>query len=81
MNELRPTWPMLWPLPLMMTLSLLSGCVTTSGPCSAIPLIEYDNAFKDKLASEIFSAGPTVRRFTRESIQLRDAVRACKGAK
>jgi hypothetical protein len=62
----------------MMT-SCISACSTPIGNCSALTLVEYDNAFKTKLDAEVFASGPTTRRFVRDSIQLRDAVRACKG--
>lgn len=66
---------------LTMMLSCLSGCATLSGNCSSLPLVEYPPQFKELLAGEILTAGNATKRFVRESINLRDAVRACKGEK
>lgn len=71
-------WLTLWLLPPMMTLNCLTACSTPSGPCSTLPLIEYDQAFRVRLNQETLLAGPTTRRFVREAVALRDAVRACK---
>lgn len=66
-------------LPLI-SLLFLSGCVT-DGNCKFLPLREYDDGFKRAFAIEVgvIPAESATIQFVADSIQLRDAVRACKG--
>lgn len=70
-------------MPLVGMMLLLTGCATPSGDCSFLPLREYDNAFQEKLANELEKAGDKTAffLFVEGEIELRDAVRACKGQK
>lgn len=60
-------------------LILMSGCATPQGNCKVIPLREYDQSFKINLANEMLVAPEKTKEFVKDSIALRDAVRACKG--
>lgn len=65
------------------SLLLLSGCGHAIGNCDFIPLKEYDDGFRERLADEIASSEdePATVEFIVDAIRLRDAVRACKGEK
>lgn len=57
-----------------------AGCATVNGDCSAIPMAEYDEAFKAHFVYEVEQNIPetsATMRFIADSIALRDAVRAC----
>lgn len=61
----------------------LSGCGHDTGNCSFIPVIEYDAAFTSQFATElhVVEDDSATIQFVADSIQLRDAVKACKGEK
>jgi hypothetical protein len=69
--------------PLVLSLTFLSACGHDTGNCRFLPLREYGEGFKETLANELSYApaeSATIV-FVADSIQLRDAVRACKGEK
>lgn len=66
-------------LPLVILASLLTGCGAV-GNCSALPMPDYDPAFKERLADELDTApaGAAWPVAVVDYVQLRDAVRACQ---
>ena len=71
--------PRLASLPII--LFCLSNCATASGSCDLISVVEYDDAFTQKLVAEI-AATPkesAIRAYLSDQTRLRDQIRACKG--
>lgn len=65
-----------------LSLTLLAACNSVAGSCDAIPMAEYDEAFKAHFVYEVEQNIPetsATMRFIADSIALRDAVVACKG--
>lgn len=70
-------------LPLALSLTFLSACAADTGDCKFLPLREYNDGFKERFVEELTytPAESATIEFVADSIQLRDAVRACKGEK
>ncbi len=67
-------------LPLVMLLSLLSGCQSAVvSDCKLLPLVEYDHDRSLTIARQIQASPPELQRFSLDAVTLRDAVRACRG--
>ena len=69
-------------LPLRLAPVSMSGCSRT-GQCSQIPLVEYSQQEQAKLRAEMkpMPADAFTPGFVTQSIELRDAVRACQGSR
>lgn len=70
-----------WGIAPTLALIFLSACGTKPGTCDVLPLREYPQAFRDGLASELagFPDGAPIVQFVGDSLELRAAVRGCKG--
>lgn len=66
-------------LPLLTLAPLLSACWTTGSPCRLLPLVEYDRERSAVIVRQIQASPPELQRFALDAVELRDAVRACRG--
>ena len=69
----------------MPLLILLASCATGSSggshsdSCRLLPLVEYPQDRALVIVSQIEQAPPELQRFALDAVELRDAVRACRG--
>ncbi len=70
-------------LPLLMLTPLLSGCLeaVSYNGCRTLPLIEYPQEGAVVIVQQIQQAPAELQRFALDAVELRDAVRACRGGR
>lgn len=68
-------------LPLVLSTILLTGCSGASlfNGCRALPLVEYPQEKAQVIVQQIRQAPPELQRFALDAVELRDAVRGCRG--
>lgn len=63
----------------LLTISI-SGCKTAViSDCRLLPLRAYEPAVEARIVQQMREAGPDLQRFALDAVELRDAVRACRG--
>lgn len=65
----------------VLSMMLLSGCGagSHSDSCKLLPLVEYGPERTARIVEQAKVAGEDLQRFFVDAVQLRDAVRACRG--
>jgi hypothetical protein len=68
-------------VPLALATMFLSGCVT-AGSCESLTVHEYGDLFSMRFAVELSNIpeDSATSQFIVDAVELRDSVRACKGA-
>jgi len=80
MSSRMPSGSRLRAMPLLLMLTpLLGGCWTTASPCRLLPLVEYPKERAAVIVRQIQAAPAELQRFALDAVELRDAVRACRG--